>query len=129
MHGGRIHQHVLEAHVGKFGGHDPLDDRSPQPRGLEHIGLIDRRELAAPRARETGGEAHDAFDFLQGIAAHIDGFGRRARLIAEVDAAGQFAHHHDVHAAQQLRLDGRGVEDRGVRHHGAQIGEQPQRLA
>ena len=44
-------------------------------------------------------QTHDPFDLLDGIAAHVDGFGRRARLVAEIDAARQFAHHHDVHAA------------------------------
>jgi hypothetical protein len=50
-------------------------------------------------------------------------------LVAEIDAAGEFAHHHDVDAAQQLSFDRRGIEHRGMRHHRPQIGEQPERLA
>src|ERR1700723_3690905 len=50
-------------------------------------------------------------------------------LSTEINAAREFAHHHDVHAAQQFGFDRRGIEYRRVGHHGPQIGEQPQRLA
>ena len=53
--------------------------------------------------RQARGEPHDAFDLRHRVAAHIDRLGGRAGLLAEIDAAGEFAHHHDVHAAQQFR--------------------------
>jgi hypothetical protein len=79
--------------------------------------------LAATAHGQLAGQAHHAFDLHHAVAAYIDGLGGGALLVAEVNAAGQFAHHHDVDAMQQLRLDGRGIEHGGVRHHGAQVGE------
>ncbi len=104
--------------------------RAPQARGLEHIGLVDRGQFAAAR-RAPGRAARRTTRSISAtrVAADIDGLGGGARLLAEIDAARQFAHHHDVDAVQQLGLDGRGVEHRGVRDHRPQVGEQPERLA
>ena len=59
--------------------------------------------LRRPRAKACG-EPHDAFNLGKRIAAHIDRFGGRAGFLTEINAAREFAHHHDVHAAQQCRL-------------------------
>ena len=72
---------------------------------------------------------HHAFDLGHAVAADVARLGGRAMLVAEIDASGELAHHHDVDAAQQLGLDGRGIEHRRVRHDRAQIGEQSERLA
>ncbi len=116
-------------HVGKFGRHDEIHGRAPQARGFQHIGLVHRGQLFAAAARQICGEPHNAFDLGGAVAAHIDRFRGGAGFLAEINAAGEFAHHHDVHAAQQLRLDRRGMEHGRVGHHGPQIGEQSQRLA
>ncbi|KAG1388336.1 hypothetical protein G6F59_016000 [Rhizopus arrhizus] len=62
-------------------------------------------------------------------SAQVAGAVGVAGLVAEVDAAGQFAYHHEVHALQQLGLDRRGVQRRLVGAHRAQVGIQAQRLA
>ena len=82
-----------------------------------------RRCLAKPAASRTTRSTAK-----HGVAANVDGVGRRSSLLAEVDSAGQFAHDHDVHAVQAIRLDRRGVEHRGVRHHRPQVREQAQGL-
>ena len=47
VHRRRVDQHVLELHVGKLVAHRRASrDLAPQARGLEHVGLVDRRELA-----------------------------------------------------------------------------------
>ena len=128
MHGGRVHQHVLEAHVGKFAGHDPIDHRAPEARGLEHVGLVDRGQFAAAGQRQARRQTHHAFDFFHGVAANVDGFGRGARLLAEVDAAGQLAHHHDVHAAQSSALIGEACSTAGCGTTGRRLANSPSAL-
>ena len=106
-----------------------IDHRAPQSRGLEHVRLVDGGQLAAPRARELRRDTHHALDLDDAVAAHVERLGGGALLLAEIDAAGELANHHDVDAPQQLRLDRRGVEHRRVGHDGAKIGEQPEGLA
>ncbi len=49
-------------------------------------------------------DAHDAFDFRHGIDAQVRGAPRIAGLGTEIDAAGEFAHEHDIHALDDLGL-------------------------
>ena len=52
-----------------------------------------------------------------------------ATAVAEVDTAGELAHHQQVGALDALALERAGVEQRRARPHRAQVGEQPQTLA
>ena len=75
---------------------------------------IDSQPSAAA-ARELRGDAHDALDLgapcrCTGRVACV----RIARLRAEVDAAGQLAHEHQVDALDDLGLERRGVAQRRV---------------
>ena len=49
--------------------------------------------------------------------------------LAEIDAAGQLAHDHDVEAVDELALERGGVGERGIADGGAEIGEQLEILA
>ena len=73
--------------------------------------------------------ANDALDLDDAVFAQVAGAVRVALLAAEVDAAGQFPHHHQVHALQQVRLDRRGAQAGHVRLDRAQVGEQAECLA
>jgi len=52
-----------------------------------------------------------------------------ATVFAKVDAARQLSHHHKIGAQQDIRFDGRGIDQRRQQLDGAQIGKEPQRLA
>ncbi len=97
---------------GNSAGMMRFDGRAPQARGFEHIGLVHRSQLAAPARASLAASRTTRSISITAVAAHIDRFGGGARLLAEVNAAGQFAHHHDVDAAQNVGLDRRGIEQR-----------------
>ena len=80
------------------------DRLAPQARGLEHVGLVDRRDLATPRPREPPGDARDALDLSDRVAALVGREVGLAFLAPEIDPAGQFADDHEIDALQQLRL-------------------------
>ena len=77
-----------------------MHDLAPQPRGLEHVGLVDARD--APCARRA--KATRAIRSISStrVGAEVAGAGRGARLRAEVDAAGQLAHDQQVGAGDPL---------------------------
>ena len=90
---------------------DAGDDLVPQHAGLHHIALLGRGNLVAPRAGEIEGDARDAVDLecvidlrvdaaLLAIAEIGDGLG-----LAEIDAAGQFAHDQNVEALDDIALE------------------------
>ena len=108
-----------------------VDHFAPQARGLQHVGLVDRGEPAAAPRASAQARRIDALDLGDAVFAQVAGgiVGRAALLLAEVDAAGEFAHHDQVDAVQQVRLDRRGAERGRVRLHRAQVGVQAQRLA
>ena len=129
MHGHRIDQLVLQGDVREFLAADPRSDITPQARGLQHVGLVHRGDLAAAGLRQPERGAHDALDLAHAVAAQVAGAIGSAGLLTEIDAAGQLTHDDEVHAFQQFGLDRRGAERGRVRAHRAQVGVQPQRLA
>ena len=79
--------------------------------------------------RKLEGDRGDALDLVGVVDLGIDGallaaaeIGDRLRL-AEIDAAGQLAHDHDVEAVDQLALERGGVGERGIADRGAQVCE------
>ena len=110
-------------------------DFLPQHAGLHHVVLFRRGHLVAALAGEVEGDAADALD-LEGVVdlgvdaallavAEIDDLLR----LAEIDAAGQLAHDHDVEALDDLALERGGVGERGIADRRAQIGEEREILA
>ena len=55
--------------------------------------------------REPAGDARDALNFIDAVRAQVAGEVLGAAFLAEVDAARQLAHDHDVGAAQDFRLE------------------------
>ncbi len=129
MHGHGIDQGVLQRDLGEFLGVDAGHDLAPQAAGLHDIGLVDRGHLAAPLASGLEGGAGDALDLRHRIFAQVGGAVGGAGLLAEIDAAGQFAEDDQIDAFDDLLL-----QRRTVRHHWRdlqrpQIGEQAHGLA
>ena len=90
---------------------------------------------ALPLAREVEGDRGDALDLVGVVDLRIDGallavaeIGDGLRL-AEIDAAGQLAHDHDVEAVDPVALERGGVGERGIADRGPEIGEQLKILA
>ena len=86
------------------------------------------RDFLAPLARQLEGHARDALDFRARVGHGIDralfrAAARDAARRAVIEAAGQFADDDHVGAFDQVVLQRRGIEQRRVRAHRAQIGD------
>ncbi|MPM77111.1 hypothetical protein SDC9_124111 [bioreactor metagenome] len=108
---------------------------APQAGGFEHVCLVDAGDLFAAQTGQLKGPAADALDFLFGIGHQVGGLfspvlGLIAIPLAEVDAAGKLAHHHQVDALfSGLLFQGAGVDEGGTQCGGTEIGVKPQVLA
>ena len=107
----------------------------PEHARLHDVALFHRGHLVAALARQVEGDAGDALDLVGVVDLGIDGallavaeIGDGLRL-AEIDAAGEFAHDHDVEAFDHLALQAGGFRQRRIAHRRAQIGEQAEILA
>ena len=80
------------------------------------------------RAASKAG-ARDPLDLGRVVEALIARGGLAARLLAEVDAAGQLAHHEQVGALDDLALERAGVVERLQRPDGPQVGVEAEPLA
>ncbi len=129
VHCCRVDQHVLELDVRELCAQYSFDRCAPQARSLQHIRLVDGHDALATPLREPARDTRDTSDFLDAIRAQVAREILGATLLAEVDAAGQFADDHDVGAAQHLRLERRDVEQCGMNRHRPQVGEQVQPFA
>ena len=110
-------------------------DVAPQQARFHDIGLVDLAQamLALLRQLETG--ADDALDLGLGINLGVDaaaaavGQGLDAARLAEIDAAGQLTHDHQVEPGDELTLQARRIGQRLEHQRRAQIGEQIHFLA
>jgi hypothetical protein len=124
---------VAQADVGKI-LRDLFDHRDPQLRDLQHVRLVHVAQLASPPAGRFERDPRDAGDLVLVVHHRVSGFAapvylRRAARLAEVDAASELAHHQQVDALHDLRLE-RGRTRQGRKHRGrAQVREQAQLLA
>ena len=97
--------------------------------------LFGRGHLVAALAREIEGDAADALDLVGVVDLGVDAALLAVAEIddllglAEIDAAGQLAHDHDVEALDDLALERRGVGERGIADRRAQIGVEREILA
>ncbi|MCY1542930.1 hypothetical protein D9M68_787110 [compost metagenome] len=126
---------MLELDVGIFRlvglGHHLV----PQDARLHDVALFHRADAVLPRARQLEGDAGDALDLVGVVdlgvdatllaVAEIDDFLR----LAEIDAAGQFAHDQDVEAFDEFGFQRRGGSQRRVADRRTQVGEQFEILA
>ena len=98
--------------------------------GLQDIGLVDRAHASVALAREVEGHASHAADLRRRVDEGVEAAALAATEIldapglAEIDAAGQFAHDHDVETRDDLRLQRRGVGERGVDDGGTEVREE-----
>ena len=136
LHGAVVHQHVVELHVAvTLLVADARHHLAPQLGGFQHVGLVHRGHPAPPAAGGVEGHPGDAFDLRSGVDQGVDapfaavGLGGDALGVPEVDAAGQFAHDHEVRPLHHLGLEGRGPRQRREQLDRPQVGEQPQLLA
>ena len=109
-------------------------DLPPQARGVEHVGLVHRGDLAAPAAGEAERQLQDAADLVVVILERVGDLDVAAgqllaRLPAEVQAAGQLAEDQHVHALELLGLERRRVDQRWMDLDRAQVGEDAEPLA
>ena len=112
----------------------PVDHLAPEPRGLEHVGLVDRGDAgrAAVRGAAPGGlegDAGDPLDLGDRVLAGVVGGVAVAAGVAEVDAAGQLADDEQVGAGDPLLAQRAGADQRRARPHRAQVGVQAHPLA
>ena len=133
IHGAGVHQAVLKRHIGIIGC-NLLGDLAPHPRRIENVGLIDRGQQTASRARGLEAQPHDALHLRLGVGEGIHGLALAVFLptslgLAEVDAAGQLAQHDHIHRFDCLPLERRAVGQDRQHLDWADIGEQAQPLA
>ena len=89
----------------------------------------------APLARQIEGDPGNAVDFRRGIELGVDALAAAvvqsldAARLAEIDAAGELAHDHDVQAGHQFGLERGGLGQRLETDGRAQVGEQFELLA
>ena len=123
---------VLELHVGILFA-EQRDDLAPELRGFENVGFVDRGHFLAALARELKSNAGHALDLLHRIAHGVEcRFAIRANesaRLAEVQAAEQLAHEHDVGAANDLFFQRRTIRDAWINDCRTKVGESLERLA
>ena len=139
----RLHQHhaagigelMFQRHVLVFARMHGRHDLVPEHARLHDVALFHRRHLVAALARQIEGDAADALDFIGVVNLRIDGallavaeIGDGLRL-AEINAAGEFPHDHDVEAFDRLALQAGSIRQRRIADGRTQIGEQAEILA
>ena len=84
---------------------------SPPPKtgGGQYVGFVDGSHFAAPVFGCFAGHPDDALDFRYAVLFRIPGLLHaadhlRLAALAEINAAGQFAHDQDIDAADPFRL-------------------------
>ena len=123
LHGGVVDEHVLQLDVRvRRGGLDDL--LAPQARGLEHVGLVHRGHLAAAAGGGPEAPLGQPRDLRLGVDAGVEGALGLAAALAEVEPAGELAHHQQVGALDALAAQGARVVERRPGAHRAQVGVQ-----
>ena len=122
---------MLERDFGEIRG-DAGDHLTPVARGFQHVGLVHGDELFLAALGKVEGDAGDTLDLILGVAHGVvglmAGFVDGARL-AEVEAAEQFAHDHQIGAGETLRAQRRALRDGWKGNGGTQIGKASEGVA
>ncbi len=135
LHGAVVGQDVLELDVGRVGLVRGRHDLVPQDARPHDVALFRRVHLVAPLAREIEGDLGDALDLVRRVDLRVD----RALLavlerddllrLAEIDAARELAHDHDVEPFDELALQRRRIRERRIADRGSEVREQPKVLS
>jgi hypothetical protein len=134
LHRGVVDIHEVERDVGIL-RREGLDRLAPEDARLEHIRLVDQRDPFAAQLRGLEGDVGDPFDFLRIVDHRVDGAlaaldGNGLLGLAEIESAGQFAHHQHVETVgDEFGLDRREVEEAGITFRGAQVGVEAEMFA
>ena len=120
---------MLQGDVGELLGMDAGHDLAPQAAGLHDVGLVDRGHLATTLLGGLEGGAGHPLNLRHGVFAQVGGAIGGAGLLAEIDAAGQFAEDDQIDALDDLLLQRRAVRQHRRHLQRPQIGEQAHRLA
>ena len=96
-----LHREAVDERVAQLDvrvlGRDLVDDPPPEPRGVEHVRLVDRDERAARAPRELERAPRDALDLRRVVLAGVeDGAVLANAARPEVEAADELAHDHQV---------------------------------
>jgi hypothetical protein len=123
--------HVAEVHARVAGGMECLHSVAPELAHIEHIGLVHAAELAAPLLGLLEAHLGDPVDLVvavgHGVEGALTGVGLQPALGgAEIHAAGELAHHQQIHPLDHLTLEGGGLDQRRDDLHRPQVGEQAQ---
>ena len=108
---------------------------APQHAAFHDVGLFHRAHPALALAGQLEGDAGDALDLGRRVDLGVDAAPRAvgqfldAARVAEVDAASELAHDHDVEALDHLELEGGGLGQGVEDHRRTQVGEQVHFLA
>ena len=83
-------------------GRHLVGEAMPEAGRVEHVRLVDARQVPAPRLRETEALAQDAADLVDAVAERVERAVRVVPALAEVEASGQLAHDQEVEALDEL---------------------------
>mmetsp|Transcript_78051 Transcript_78051/g.188478 ORF Transcript_78051/g.188478 Transcript_78051/m.188478 type:complete len:286 (-) Transcript_78051:345-1202(-) len=117
LHRRVVDVHELELHLGVLRRH-LRRHAPPEPARVEHVGLVDDGQPAAPLLGRGEGELERPADLLDRVLAHVGRLVALRLVLAEVEAAQQLPDDDHVHAL----LDDIGAERRGVRERGVDLG-------
>lgn len=111
-----------------------VSDGAPEATCCHDICFVSLRHLLLARARQLKRHDQQATHLSFGVVGgvHSVALGRFPELslrLAEIGAGSQLTQDDQVHAAHDVGLQGRGIEERLKRAHRAQIGEEVKRLA
>ena len=128
LHRGVVHIHVADLHIAVGGGHR-IHPVPPQLAHIQHVGLVHGAEVAATFPGQVEGHLGNAIHLAGGVGHRVEAtlfsVGLDPSLgLPEVDPAGEFPHHHQVHTLDHLRTQAAGTDERRNDLHRAQVGEQ-----
>ncbi len=135
LHPERVGELVLQRDVGIVAVAHGGDHLVPQHARFHHVALVRRAQPPVALARQLEGDAADALDLVGIVDLRVDRpllpVAEVADLLglAEVHAAGQLAHDHDVEAVHHLPLQRGGVRQRRIADGGTQVGVKAHVLA
>ena len=135
LHGGVVHEHVLEGYIWIIGGH-ARHHVAPEHAVFQHVGLVNAHHVLAAELCALKAHVRDALDLTgavnhgvhRALLAVLKGLG--VFRLAKIHAAGQLAHDQQINAvALPLSLERAGVRQLGGEFHRAEIGEETKLLA
>ena len=108
---------------------DGLNAVTPQLAYIEHVGLVDRAEPAAAVNGQVEAHLGDPINFVVRVGHGVEGTHMAIGLHpslggAEVNAAGELPHHHQVNPLDHLALEAAGIDQGRNDFYWSQVGEE-----